>query len=84
MLDFNIHDDLDLEDNLDNFKDIFLFLGNTLTGKEDLSEREKTGAFLCFKMAEEILDNSLNYLARARELAKASDSLECDPISPQQ
>ncbi|MDE5682498.1 MAG: hypothetical protein K2I05_09290 [Mailhella sp.] len=62
MFDEPITDMIDLSDTLDNFKDIFTFLGNALTSSEQLSENEKHGAYLCFTLAGKLLDECLDYI----------------------
>lgn len=61
MFDFEINSTIDLFDNLDNFRAIFEFLGSAI-GDTELSENEKRGAYLCFTLAEKLLDESLDYI----------------------
>lgn len=73
MFDEPITDMIELSDTLDNFKDIFTFLGNALTSSEHYSEKEKNGAFLCFQMAGQALENSLDYVNQLLEAERLAE-----------
>lgn len=73
MFDEPITDMIELSDTLDNFKDIFTFLGNALTRSEQFSEREKNGAFFCFQIAGQALENSLDYVNQLLEAERLAE-----------